>query len=263
MKKLSLTLLLIGLFIYAKAQVGINTESPQTTLDVNGSIQLREDLSIGGSSITAGNSGNYGQVIISQGDGEKPQWKTTNVPFLEEGQYQLINSHSQVDQVGISFPTGGGSGGNTSNAGDPLDGNWTVISGLNTTINIQNEDNKVSLIYQGGIELSQTSSSNQNIKFICAAFFNDTLRALRADQIDAIPNKEKNKSLYTLAYTVLNQPVGTYDVKIACRKISTTTNSLRLAIGRNSEGAGTQQSNPFMMQSVLKIDVIEKVNYSF
>lgn len=263
MQKQLMSCLLCMYLFGINAQVGINTENPQTALDVNGSIQLRENLSIGGNSRDLGNSGTFGQVIISQGNSNKPQWKNTRVPFLEDGQYQLINSHSKVDQTGISFPVGGGTGGNTNNVGDLLNSNWTVINGLNTTIDVKNEKNKISLIYQSGVEMSRTTSNNQNVKFICAAFFNDQLRALRADQIDAIADKEKNKSLYTLAYTVLDLPVGSYDVKVACRKISTTHTNHRLAIGRNSEGSGTQQTNPFMMQSVLKIDVIEKVNYKY
>lgn len=250
-------------FISINAQVGINTETPQTTLDVNGSMQLRKDLSVGGSAGLTGSSGNYGQVIISEGKELNPKWKNTKVPFLEDGQYQLINSHSQIDQSGISFPAGAAVGGNISNTGETLNSNWTVIDGLTTVINVKSSENKISLIFQAGVELSQTSSSNQNVKFICAAFFNNVLRALRADQIDAISGKQKNQSLYTLAYTVLDLPVENYEVKLACRKISTTNNDLRLAVGRNSEGAGTQQTNPFTMQSVLKIDLIEKVNYTY
>lgn len=259
-------LLLLGVifnFISTYAQVGINTEEPMTTLDVNGSLQLRNELKIAGTPQMEGITGNYGQVITSEGNTDAPKWKNVKVPFLEDGQYQLINSHSKVDQTGLSFPTGGGSGDATSNTGEMLNANWSVISGLTTTINVKNQANKISLIYQAGVELSQINSNNHNVKFICAAFFNDVLRALRADQIDAINGKQKNQSIYTLAYTVLDIPVGTYEVKIGCRKISTTNNNLRLAVGRNSQGDGTQQSNPFTMQSVLKVDVIEKVNYSY
>lgn len=210
------------LFVYlllntltTNAQVGINTDNPQTALDVNGSIQLRNELSVRGNNSTDGLSGNFGQVIISEGASNTPKWKNTKVPFLENGQYQLINSHSQIDLSGISFPVEAGAGGNISNTGESLNSNWTVIEGLNTTINVNNTANKISLIFQAGVELSQTSSSNQNVKFICAAFFNNTLRVLRADQIDAIANKQKNQSLYKLAYTVLDLPLDTYDVKMA------------------------------------------------
>jgi len=254
-------LMLTLCFIVGSAQVGVNTDTPETELDINGSLQLRENLSLGGTADTAGDPGIFGQVVISQGS-NTAQWKNLRVPFLEDGQFQLINSHSRIDQTGISFPTGAGNGGNTSNTGDLLDANWTVIDGLTTMIEVKNPDNKISLIYQSGVEVSRTTSANQNVKFLCAAFFNNELRALRSDQIDLINGKQKNKGLYTLAYTVLNLPQGDYEVKIGCRKMSTTNTNLRLAIGRNSEGSGTQETNPFMMQSVLKIDVIEKVFYT-
>lgn len=256
-------MLLFWPFIGSMAQVGINTENPQTELDVNGSLQLREDLNTVGTTPTSTDPGIYGQAIVSQGANTPAEWKGLKVPFLEDGQFQLINSHSRIDQVGISFPTGTGNGGVTTQIGDTFNAaNWTVIEGLTIPIEVNNEANKISLIFQAGVEASRTTSTNQNMKFLCAAFFNNTLRALRADQIDLIRNKEKNKGLYTLAYTVLDLPVGTYEVKVACRKMSTTTNSLRLAIGRSSEGSGNTETNAFMMQSVLKIDVIEKVFYT-
>lgn len=250
-------------FTSSIAQVGINTSDPQTELDVNGSLQLREDLNTAGTSSSPPNPGVFGQAIVSQGDNASAEWKGLKVPFLEDGQFQLINSHSRIDQVGISFPTGAGNGGTNTQVGATFDAaNWTVIEGLTIPIEVNNEDNKISLIFQAGVEASRTTSNNQNMKFLCAAFFDNTLRALRADQIDLIQNKQKNKGLYTLAYTVLDIPVGTYEVKVACRKISTTNNNLRLAIGRSSEGAGNTETNAFMMQSVLKIDVIEKVFYT-
>ncbi len=262
MKSFYVMLLLMSC-TWVNAQVGINTENPQTELDINGSLQLRQDLNVGGTASTTADPGVFGQTITSQGSNSSAEWKSLKVPFLEDGQFQLINSHSRIDQVGISFPTGAGNGGTTTEIEDDFNAsNWTVIAGLTTPIEVNNEDNKISLIFQAGVEASRTTSTNQNIKFLCAAFFNNTLRALRADQLDLIQDKQKNKGLYTLAYTVLDIPVGTYEVKVACRKMSTTTNSLRLAIGRSSEGSGNTETNAFMMQSVLKIDVIEKVFYT-
>lgn len=86
---------------------------------------------------------------------------------------------------------------------------------------------------------------------------------MRSNQIDAIPNKQKNQSMITLAYNIFNLAPGDYEVQVGCRKVSTTDNNLRLAIGRPSEGDGNAQTNNFSMQSFLKIDVIEKVHFIF
>lgn len=251
--------LLLSAFVYS--QIGIETETPQTSLDINGSIQLRNDLKLNGNDTTIGNPGVFGQVVASEGAGESAVWKNVNVPFLENEQYQLINSFSKIDMIGISFPTGSGDGNSTNNINDSLDSSWSILDDLTTEINVNNADNKVSLTFQSGVELSKISSNNQNIKYICGAFFNDKIKAMRPNQIDAISGKEKNQSLISLSYTVLNLEEGTHTVKIGCRKIATTNNNLRLSIGRPSEGDGNTQTNNFTMQSILKLDVIEKVTF--
>src|SRR5690606_16019653 len=81
----------------AHAQVGINTENPHTALDVNGSIQLRQELRVNG------NPGEPGEIYFSKGNIDEPEWKEVNVPFLEEGQYQLINTYAVSDEVGIDY----------------------------------------------------------------------------------------------------------------------------------------------------------------
>lgn len=55
MKKLLFPILLFGNIVFS--QVGIETDTPQTTLDINGSIQLRSDLKVNGSDSTEGDTG--------------------------------------------------------------------------------------------------------------------------------------------------------------------------------------------------------------
>lgn len=182
---------------------------------------------------------------------------------MGEDQYQLINSHAKIDNTGISFTTGPGDGVKTNQIDDDLDSNWMILQDLNSEITVENPDNKISLIFQSGVELSRTTQGNQNIRYICAVFFNGKLKAMRSNQIDAIPNKQKNQSMFTLSYNIFNLDPGNYTVQVGCRKISTSNNNLRLGIGRPSEGAGNSQTNNFTMQSILKIDVIEKVHFMF
>lgn len=99
MKKLLPSLLGIAMCIgVVSAQVGINTNTPQTTLDVNGSIQLRDELRINNDPGTAG------QVYFSQGGtNTNNDWKNVSVSFLEDGQYQLVNTFAKRDQLGIDW----------------------------------------------------------------------------------------------------------------------------------------------------------------
>lgn len=259
MKKPFLVLVLFYGLCYS--QVGIQTDDPNTALDINGSIQLRSDLKVKGTDTQTGDPGIFGQLAASGGDDKVVNWKDSKVPFLEEGQYQLVDSYAQIDKQGLSFPVGSGDGQSTNKINDPITSDWLVFNDLTTNIKVSDVDNKISLVFQAGVELSKIASNNQNVRYICGVFFNDQLKAMRPNQIDAINGKEKNQSLISLSYTLLNIAPGEHQVKVGCRKISSTNNQLRLGIGRPSEGEGTAQTNNFTMQSILKIDIIEKVTY--
>jgi|GEM_PF-1458081 len=453
--------------ILSSAQVGINTQTPQTTLDVNGSIQLRNELQVDG------NPGTAGQIYFSQGNNpaDLNDWKNVNVPFLEDGQYQLVNTYAVKDQVGIDFtgytaPTfscsnpikefpftetfetsnqthtcwtnqrvtgtsdwsqaagdgynSGGSGtvryahggsglnarfvttnnrttkyisptfdltnvsnpklsfwyGQRANGGNqnqlkiyyrtttggawsqvgltpnsftenisnwtqvtvdlpnksatyqiafegissggranvfddvevygdspvvvPITDknyynsalstlnelitakNWTIIPGLDLDIKINDSHNKISMIFQTGVE-SRTNPGNNtsaqtegNIRYMCGIFRklktapdnSAILVALRGDQINNAVGKEnqlKAQSIYTLTYTVQDVPAEEYTFSVACRRLSlnlTGTGSEAtslLSIGNAVNGSGTGKTNDFMLNSVLKVDVIELV----
>lgn len=75
MKK-TFQILTISIFGITNAQVGINTETPQAELHVDGSIQLTKELNVGGDASTAGNAGAQGQILSSNGAGEAPEWTT-------------------------------------------------------------------------------------------------------------------------------------------------------------------------------------------
>ncbi|WP_431612415.1 hypothetical protein [Chryseobacterium sp. 'Rf worker isolate 10'] len=73
--------LLIGAFLaplFLFAQVGIATSTPQKTLHVNGSLQVVNELNVGGNATTAGSAGTSGQILTSQGTGTAPAWQSLN-----------------------------------------------------------------------------------------------------------------------------------------------------------------------------------------
>jgi hypothetical protein len=61
--------------ISLNAQVGIKTPTLKT-LHVNGSLQVVKDINVGGDAQTKGNSGNKGEVLMSNGTGNAPVWKS-------------------------------------------------------------------------------------------------------------------------------------------------------------------------------------------
>jgi len=74
MKNYILLLLLLFTVCNSKAQVGINTETPQSTMHIHGDLQFSKALNVGGNSTTKGNSRTEGQLLVSQGIGMPPIW---------------------------------------------------------------------------------------------------------------------------------------------------------------------------------------------
>ncbi|WP_160137076.1 hypothetical protein [Chryseobacterium sp. c4a] len=261
----------VGFFsFYAHAQVGIGTPKPKSTLDVNGKTTLRKELRVGGTSTKAGNAGLNGQVLVSQGEGKSPVWKSINVPFMEEGQYKLINSYLSSDQVGVTELSNGiqGDGVSRNNVGDDIKdaskGKWVKIAGLKNSFMIKNGKNRLTYQFQTGVEMRAPQSTiSDNVRFACAVFRNDKLVAVRPDRVASSNNSGKagiQDYVFTLNYTEINVPVGIQNLEIACRKISTSNVNSQFAIGRDVQSSNGA-SNAFTLESNMKIDVIEYVTY--
>ena len=258
------------LSLCVNAQVGIGTSSPKSTLDVNGKITLRKELRVGGTSDNIGNAGLNGQVLVSQGEGLPPVWKSLNVSFMEEGQYKLINSYLSSDQVGITTLSNGIAADNVykNNVGDDITdtskGKWSKITGLENNIIIKNGRNRLTYQFQTGIEMkAPDATASQSVTFTCGVFRNGRLVAVRPDKIVSNNNTEKSgiqDYIFTLNYTEQNVPVGVHNIEIACRKIDTSSSTSQFAIGRNVE-ASNGASSAFTLESTMKMDVIEYVSY--
>ncbi|WP_292010920.1 hypothetical protein [Chryseobacterium sp.] len=76
--------LLLGMFSFLNfnAQVGIGTPTPQRTLHVNGSLQVVNELNVGGTSSAAGSAGTAGAILVSSGAGAAPIWQVTSATKL-------------------------------------------------------------------------------------------------------------------------------------------------------------------------------------
>ncbi|MDH2208371.1 hypothetical protein N5J53_15280 [Empedobacter sp. GD03644] len=263
MKKTKAFSLLLFLSKFVSAQIGIGTEVPQSSLDVNGNIMLRKELKVGGSKTTDGNAGNYNDILVSQGDGSAPLWKNAKVGFYEDGEYRTTSSFINTSENGLLFDINSNDGILTSSLGELLvstSSKWKELSpDLSTKFTVDDPKNKINIMFQTGIESGNTgNATNQNIKFMCGIFVDNVLVALRADQIDGIPGKgASNQSIYTLNYTVNDVTTGEHTLKVGCRRISTTGTNVDLVIGR-ALNASTVTNN-FMLQSVLKFDVNELV----
>lgn len=260
---LGLSLLMISSY----AQVGINTNSPQSSLDVNGDITFRNELRVGGTKSVNGNPGTVNQILVSQGDNVAPQWRTSKLGFYEVNEYKMTASDAKVDEVGINFSNASnGDGIITSPAGESINSTspvWTEIAGLASSFTVSNAVNRVNFMFQTGIEMSAVTLADQYVRFTCGIFVDNQLRAIRADQINGVTGKgQKNQSIFTLNYTSENAASGVHTVRVACRRITQSGVGVspiyHLAIGRTTTD-GTAIANNFMLNSVLKFDVTEQV----
>ncbi|MFP3831301.1 hypothetical protein [Chryseobacterium sp. SIMBA_028] len=66
-------------------RVGIGTASPQKKLHINGSLQLTDELNVGGSATSQGSSGTVSQVLTSNGGGAAPSWERSKTNLVIGG----------------------------------------------------------------------------------------------------------------------------------------------------------------------------------
>ena len=138
-------LLLIPLFItglsFAQAQprVGINTNSPLETLDVNGNTNLRGLLKLNN------NAGASGQVLTSRGGAENPVWQHT--AYTGGGRFFSTYSNNTNATGRQGFATTFGS----STQEDSLDFASTQTTGSDFTVNFSGTTGNHVLINRTGL----------------------------------------------------------------------------------------------------------------
>lgn len=91
---------LLSSFSVYSQNVGINTVNPETTLDVNGDIRVRNLIRFGKSEGVQGSAGNLGDVLTSRGPGLTPTWAK---PEESRTTYRLQESVVLIDQKGVYF----------------------------------------------------------------------------------------------------------------------------------------------------------------
>lgn len=273
MQKFIGSLFLLSNLVFSQqffSQVGIGTDKPNATLDVNGDVALRNELSLGGTDMAKGNPGEANQVLVSQGEGLPPTWKYIRAPFVEDGTYKLTNTYLSESEVGISTFSAGvtGDGVNTSSIGDLIDSKWKKIPNLTTQIEVKFAENKLVYQVQTGIEIVG-STAGSTVRFLCGIFKDDKLIALRPDKITTAYSNTPTQYMFTLNYSEQNSPIGVYKMDVACRKIATTNVNNYFSIGSNipTYQSGTVTvantgSNSFALKSFFKTDITQLIIFA-
>ncbi len=252
MKKLTsfiFSLLLTATF----AQVGIGTTSPQTLLDVNGEMTVRDKIYAGGSDIELGNPGAPGQVLVSAGNGEAPMWKSLNVPRINAGDFYLIYTNAFFDQTGLSFSSGEATGVQLYTRGTDISAmtGWKTITGLTQPFEVYSETNKIYITYEAVVQLDGMGTDT-GVDFACGVFVDNKLQGVR---VATAKRASANHAFATfLMVNIADQLTeGEHQVKVACARVQNLNYTGGFTVGQSLE----DNINDFVAKSSLKVEVYE------
>lgn len=267
--------LAIGSLQAQTGKVGVNTENPKKDLDVNGDLQLRGKIYLGGTDTTDGDPGQGAQVLTSGGTGGSPSWVTLAIPQVEAGGFYLQASQVVRDDVGNTFGTN--DGGATMYAdGDLLSGmvGFKVFPGLDARITIpeytvQPTDpagtvyNRTNFHLETTVMQPQASSENGWTTFAIGIFIQEegspdyVLKGVRVGRMEGWYGSFMTFDMVCL---VDNLPAGSHNVRVAAVRRSNQNynqgGNTEFAIGCPAPTFTTV--NRFMCQTNMKIEIFKR-----
>ncbi|AZA59088.1 hypothetical protein [Chryseobacterium shandongense] len=237
-----LSLFSIGLY----AQVGINTSTPAGTLDINGDLNVRNELRIGGTNTVKGDAGAAGTIFHHNANLSVNDWKSIKVAD-GQGSMSIFSVNTLTDQTGATFS---GANGLTSPyvENSAIDNTWTVLSGTQDTFSISSSTNKVVFLFQTTAQKTGNGSSSSG--FACGIFLDDLLKAVRTDVVLGTDGSYK---IFNLNATLSNiVPKNNYSVKVACTKRNLNSGTLGIGTPVNATYLNAAMANSVFTTSILQ-----------
>lgn len=242
MKKVILPLVIaISAFsMKSYAQVGISTTTPQKTLHVNGSLQVVNELNVGGNATTAGSAGTTGQVLKSNGPGAAPTWQNLAVGPNSTGTVIVVNGQyivaQEIDvQMTADFTTPSTSTpvqiGNLNNV---IMDNQNLYTGSASTNSFKVSADGTYMVTMNG----QLSTNNGDIPVF--GIWNDTNNSWVARVNDSFSAPTGSLQTYTLITSVPMLAANTYSFRTTNSSSNTTIK--QLSAGSTGSGPVTQMS---------------------
>lgn len=255
MKKYIIYTLMSCFMTLGKAQngrVGINTEKPQTTLDVAGDVNVSQSIYLNDIQPSAGG---FNQIITSGGEAEAAAWTDKKIASGLDESLVMSYVDSFTDTKGLEFD--GNSTGHTLpySLNDVLDASkgWKELTGLTNKVTVYKHENRMNLFFQTMVQFVGSTVSS----FACGYFVNDNLNnrnqfRLKAVRTDVIFPPNGSFKLFNMNSTIIDLAPEEYEIKVACIKRSIVTNN-KVGIGK----ALTNALNVDMAQSSLNIMLLE------
>lgn len=199
------------------SQIGVGTDEPHTTLDINGTTNVAKEIRFNGTDEIIGEAGNQGDLISGNALNNN-FWKNFDLPkgFLDG--MILSGSYVNLTYNGLSFP-GTGNADQLSvpyTKGQTMTWRWREFSDLNQQIEIEEPENIVTISIQ---TLAQTS--NQNASYACGIYFDDELYFVR---LGIVTGAENYRTL-NLNATLSNVTPGNHTLRFACTERNIPTNT--------------------------------------
>lgn len=228
------------------AQVGINTAAPVGTLDINGDLNVRNELRIGGTNTVKGNAGTSGTIFHHNADLNVNDWKSIKVAD-GQGSMSIFFINTLTDQTGATFS---GSNGPVTPyvENSVIDNTWTVLTGTQDTFSISKPTNKVVFTFQTTAQ--KKGNSNSSSGFACGIFLDNQLKAVRTDVVLGTDGSYK---IFNLNATLTNiVPKNNYSVKVACAKRNLNSGTLGIGTPVNTTYLNAAMANSVFTTSILQ-----------
>lgn len=256
--------------------VGINTNTPQTTLDVNGTVRVRNAIRLGGVEGTIGNVGRAGQVITSRGADTSPVWAAIDSPSLNLG-YGITESITLSDSQGVIFA--GTTGDSTPDRITELTAEyledselsaangWVEIAGLSTEITPTKANNRVAVTLQT-VAQALTTGSTADVVFAMGIFVDGKLKSTRPVSVNGSGSIFTIGTLFDTFENLppkLNEEPYSIQVAVSLRyryiytsagNIESPGNNWTVFIGTST---GVDNTNLWMNTSSLKVELYEEI----
>lgn len=258
------SILFVAIGISLSAQVGIKTESPNAKLDVNGDINLRGKLAVSNTTNSNLSEGVNTQLLVSQGAGYAPIWKTLRIPEYEANKYYLIFNNSFSGNTGTTFTSAEES--TIATRSTTFTKNNTLantdfskfkqIPGLTQDIIVYSTVSKAYFQFETVVQATYgtAGTTDTSIDYACGIFVDNKLVNLRQANLKA---SSANYPFLTHNQIGLveNLTKGTHQVSVACSRLASynVPDGTVLGIGK----AVASNIDSFITVSSLKVDIYE------